>query len=112
MENPHGTRQNPKTFKTLDRISKKIKDKNIKFIFVVQPYRSPLVKNFKHVKPTMNNFIKNAKIVIYKNGGLLLNLHSQLHLADKYFADRSHLNDKGSKITSKAIANFIDKNSK
>ncbi len=108
-EIPHSAKQDDKSYLTLDRISKTMKYSRIKFYFVMQPYRIPLVKQFEHVRSTMQYFENNVKQIVLKNEGKFLNLHDKLHLSDHYFSDRSHLNIKGAEITAKAIAAFIDK---
>ena len=105
---PHSTRQNDHAFKALERIAKRLKKQNIEFIFVMQPYREPLVEKFPHVAPTMQKFAKRVEGIVSKYGGRFLNLHDRLHLKDKYFADRSHLNDKGSIVSSRAVGEFVD----
>ena len=107
--NPHSNREANFAFTALDSITKKLKERGIKFIFVMQPYREPLVQKFKHLKPTMSRFEDRVREILDRNGGEFLNLYSRLHLEDRYFADRSHLNAKGSTISSQEIAKFIDK---
>lgn len=111
-ETPHKTIIKPihENYLALERIVKKIKNQKISFYFVIQPYRLPLVKKSEHVRTTLESFYQNTKKIIIPNGGNILNLHKFLHLNDDYFADRTHLNDKGSAITAKAIGKFIDKN--
>ncbi|RUM70374.1 MAG: hypothetical protein DSZ08_04840 [Sulfurovum sp.] len=108
-ENPHAAVQLPKAFDALFRIAKKMHQKGIKFYFIHQPYRQALVEKDPMVKIVIKKFSKNLNVLISKDGGYFLSLHDTLHLEDKYFADRSHLNDKGSIITSEAIGKFIDK---
>lgn len=107
-EKPHSDRQSKQAFGALERMSQNAHKEKIDFIFVIQPYRGPLVKNFSHVQPVMQSFADQAKRIVTKNGGMFLNLHDQLHLSDNSFADRSHLNDQGSTIGTKAIGKFID----
>ncbi len=107
-EKPHFDKQSKQAYDALERMSQKAKKDNVDFIFVVQPYRGPLVKNFSHVQPVMQSFSHQAKKIVTKNGGKFLNLHDQLHLNDHYFSDRSHLNDQGSIIGTEAIGTFID----
>ncbi len=108
-EVPHSSKQNNRSYLALDRISKKIKSREIKLFFIMQPYRIQLVKQFKHVRSTMQYFENNIKKIVLKNNGKFLNLHNKLHLSDNYFADRSHLNDKGSAISAETIGKLIDK---
>ena len=82
-------------------------DKDIKYYFVQQPYRAPLAKR-KKVKNALVSFASKMTKVVSKNGGNFLSLHKTLQLDDKYFADRSHLNDQGSILAAKAIGRFID----
>lgn len=108
-EIPHSSKQDSKSYLTLNRIGKKMKNNGIKFYFIMQPYRIPLVKQFAHVRTTMQYFENNAKKIVLKNDGKFLNLHNKLGLSDRYFSDRSHLNNKGAEITANAIGVFIDK---
>jgi len=109
--NPHPGIMNPKSFEAVDRMSKRAQQKGIKFYFVQQPYRQPLAKRIK-VKNTLSYFAKRINDIVTKHGGKFLSLHEKLHLGDKYFSDRSHLNDRGSIIGAKAIGKFIDENEK
>ncbi|SFV55798.1 hypothetical protein MNB_SV-6-668 [hydrothermal vent metagenome] len=56
----------------------------------------------------MKSFPEKISKIMKENGGHFFSLHTKLHLKDKYFADRSHLNDQGSIIGAEAIAKFID----
>ena len=107
-EKPHFDKQSKQAFDALERMSQKAHKEKVDFIFVIQPYRGPLVQNFNHVRPVMQSFSHQAEQIVTRNGGKFLNLHDQLHLNDRYFADRSHLNDQGSIIGTKAIGSFID----
>jgi len=108
-QKPHSNRQNNRTFDALDRMSLRAKNLNIDFIFALQPYRQPLIDKFSHVAPTMQKFTQKVKNIMSKNSGKFIDLHSKLHLKDAYFADRSHLNDKGSLLSSQALGEFLDK---
>ena len=105
---PHGTTQNPKAFDAVARMTKRATQKGIKFYFVQQPYRQPLVDGYDHIKILMDSFPKRITKIMDENGGQFFSLHKKLHLQDRYFADRSHLNDQGSIIGAEAIAKFID----
>ena len=109
-KNPHGAVQNPKAFDALARMAKKAKKDGLKFYFIQQPYRQPLIDKHPHVKHNMKTFPERVKSIITKEGGKFFNLYEKLHLSDKYFADRSHLNDQGSIIGTEEIAKFIDQN--
>jgi hypothetical protein len=108
-ETPHAVSPIKENYLALERIVKKTEKKGINFYFIIQPYRIPLVKKSEHVRKTLESFDQVTKKIIIPNGGKVLNLHEYLHLNDNYFADRTHLNDKGSAISSKAIGKFIDK---
>lgn len=107
-DQPHSAREDKRNYLILEKMVKKAKKDDIHFYFIMEPYREPLVKNFKHVRPTMVSFEHTVKKIVVDNGGIFLNLHDKLHLNDDYFADRSHLNDKGSAIIAEAIGRFID----
>ncbi len=109
---PHGSTQNPHAYEAVNRMSKRAQEKGIQFYFVQQPYRGPLVKKHKHIQEVMNYFIKNIGAIVTNNSGKFFSLHQKLQLSDKYFADRSHLNDQGNKISADAIGKFIDENEK
>jgi len=106
---PHADSPIKENYLALESIVKKTKRQRIHFYFVIQPYRLPLVKKSEHVRTTLESFDKNTKKIIIPNRGKVLNLHKSLQLNDDYFADRTHLNDKGSAITAEAIGKFIDK---
>ncbi len=109
-ETPHSISPLKENYLALERMVKKTKKQGINFYFVIQPYRLPLVKKSEHIHKTLESFDQVTKKIIIPNGGKVLNLHKYLHLNDDYFADRTHLNDKGSAITAEAIGKFIDKN--
>jgi len=109
---PHGSAQNPKAFDAVARMTKRATDKGIEFYFVQQPYRQHLVDANKHIQLLMQTFPTRIKKIMQANGGEFLNLHDTLHLSDAYFADRSHLNDKGSIVGAEAIGRFIDASEK
>jgi lysophospholipase L1-like esterase len=107
-ETPHGAEQDLNNDKILERIVERLDDSSIDFYFIHQPYREELVKKFKYIQQILNSFDKRVQKIIEKYNGNFINLHNRLKLSDKYFADRSHLNDKGSIVVSKTIAKFID----
>ena len=104
--------QNPKSFEAVDRMSKRAYEKGIKFYLVQGPYRGPLVKKHQFVREALSHFERLNSKIMKKNNGAFLSLHKLLHLEDKYFADRTHLNDKGSILTAEAIGKFIDEKEK
>ena len=107
--NPHPLKQDMESFHALSRISEKMHQDNIKFYFIVGPYRQPILDKHEDLRTTMGNFIVKTNKIITNNGGFFLNLHPQLKLSDYYFVDRFHLNEHGSVLTAKAIGKFIDK---
>ncbi len=109
-ETPHTSIPIKENYLALGRMIKKAKKEGIEFYFVIQPYRALLVKQSKHVHSALISFDQNAKKIILQNDGKFLNLHKKLHLNDNYFADRTHLNNKGSAKTARAIGKFIDEN--
>ena len=110
--NPHGSLYVAKAFEALDRISKDAYKKGIKFYMVQQPYRQALIKKYKHIPMELNMFLHRITKIVTKNHGKVLSLYKTLPLDDRYFADRSHLNEKGSKLSAEAIGRFIDKQEK
>jgi hypothetical protein len=105
-----GATQNPNALKALRRMAKKAQEKKIYFYLVGQPYRQAQIDKHPHIQNIMKIFPKNMKKLLDPFGGVFLNVHDNLHLSDDYFADRSHLNDKGSEASSEEIAKFIDQN--
>jgi hypothetical protein len=108
-ENPHRNHPINESYQSLWRMVKKVKKEGLHFYFIIQPYRATLLKKYKDVNDTLTSFDQNSSKIILANHGEILNLHRQLALTDDYFADRSHLNDKGSKKSAEAIAVFIDR---
>ena len=108
-ENPHRNHPIKENYQALWRMVNKIEKEKIDFYFVIQPYRAPLLTQYPDVQETLNSFDQDSRKIILSNHGKILNLHKKLHLSDEYFADRSHLNNKGSKKSAEAIAKFIDK---
>ncbi len=108
-ENPHRNKPIKESYQSLWRMVNKVEKEDMHFYFVIQPYRASLLKKYKDVDNILTSFEQNSSKVVLSNHGEILNLHKQLQLTDKYFADRSHLNDKGSKKSAEAIAKFIDK---
>ncbi len=106
---PHPLDQSQDNFQALERISKKMHQKDIKFYLIAGPYRQPLLDKNKDLRITMDKFMIKTKKIVTHNKGFFLNLHPELKLSDYYFVDRFHLNEHGSALTAKAIGKFIDK---
>jgi len=107
---PQPNIQNPKSFSAVDRMSSRAAQKGIKYYLIQQPYRGPLAKENEFVQAALNWFAKKNIQVLKKNGGYFVSLHEKLNLGDKYFADRTHLNDQGSELVAREIAKIIDLN--
>ena len=107
-EQPHWTKQNPEDYRALSRIAQKLKRERIYFYFVVQPYRKPMLEKYPQLQKALSAFSAKTRLITEKYGGYFLNLNEAEPLDDSNFADRSHLNDKGSAIATKAIAEFIN----
>jgi len=105
---PHGSVQNARAFIAVENMSRRLTQKGIKFYFVQQPYRQHLIDGNRHIQILMKSFPERISKILQKSGGIFFSLHKKLHLDDSYFADRSHLNDKGSALGSEAIGRFID----
>ncbi|CAA6819737.1 MAG: Unknown protein [uncultured Sulfurovum sp.] len=101
-------RTNQGSYDALDGLIKKLKEQDIKFYFFAQPYRQQLVKEHKKIRTILTKFHKKSEAVVVDNQAYFLNLHDTTNLQDAYFADRIHLNAKGSVIMAKEIASFID----
>ena len=109
-ETPHRNHPIKENYQALWRMVNKIEKEGINFYFIIQPYRTPLLKKYPNVYKTLDAFAKKSSEIILPDHGKILNLHKQLQLTDDYFADRSHLNSKGSRKSAEAIAKFIDSN--
>lgn len=109
-DNPWVTDTTKESYLALESIIKKAKKSDIIFYLAIQPYRAALVKKDEHLRDILRYFHDNAQKTVLSNGGKFLNLHNKLDLSDNYFADRIHLNDKGSVLTTIEIAKYIDAN--
>ncbi|MDQ7084905.1 MAG: hypothetical protein Q9M36_08205 [Sulfurovum sp.] len=96
------------SFDAVVRMTDRANRKGIEFYLAHQPYRDGLYKSKKGVKDAMSYFDKRIIEVFSQVKGKLIVLQA-LNVGDEYFADRSHLNDKGSILVSEAIGKFIDK---
>ena len=100
--------QGEANYEALGRVARSLKEKGILFYFIVEPYRQPLLDEYPDLKAVRNSFSQRAKKIVEKNGGFFLDLHEKMKLGDDYFVDREHLNNKGSLLTAKEVAIFID----
>lgn len=105
----YAQKTNKKSYQDLEEIIKILKGKNIDFYLFVQPYRQVLIQKNKKLRKILNNFHQKSKKITLTNQGHFINLHQKLKLKDIYFADRIHLNDKGSTLIAKDIALYVDK---
>ena len=101
--------QGEKNFKALHKVAKNLKQKGIQFYFIVEPYRQPLIDKYPKLKTLRDSFSHRAKKIVKENNGFFLELHNKMKLGDTYFVDREHLNTKGSQLTAKEVAKFVDK---
>ena len=101
----------PESFAALSRMVQYANNKKLKFYLAHQPYRQPLYEKYKKVRDAMDYFDNHVRDIFMQHNGYLIVLQN-LHLSDAYFADRTHLNDKGSIMTAEAIGKFIDKQEK
>ena len=97
-----------RAYTSLNRMMKKTRKQGIKYYLVQQPYRQELIKKHSHLKQALDTFFNKGKIIAKKNNQYFISLYHSLPLSDKYFSDRSHLNDKGSILAAEAIGKFID----
>jgi len=97
-----------KSYGAIYQISETLHQRGILFYLVQQDYRKAIFLRDKRVQDSMYSFEKRSKAIVEKNGGKYLNLFNVLYLTDKYFADRNHLNDIGSKVAAIEVAKFID----
>ena len=106
--NPFVMPTRTKSYEALKHIITYLQERKVKFYFVAEPYRLPLVKKDKHLRKILATFHAKAKETVEVNKGTFINLHNKLHLDDKYFADRIHLNDTGNGIIANELAHWID----
>jgi len=107
---PLGTKLYKENFLALEKITKKLQNNHIQFYFVAEPYRQYMIDHYDDIRIAREKFVKKMKEITIKHGGKFIDLHKRLHLGDQYFADREHLNSKGSVLTAKEVAAFIDEN--
>jgi hypothetical protein len=106
---PVGTQlDNEKNAISLDRIIKNIRSKGLQFYFVAEPYRQYMIDHNTDIRMMREQFIQEAKQITLSNHGKFIDLQKKLRLGDEYFVDREHVNSKGSALTAKAVAAFID----
>jgi len=110
--NSYVAKTNEESYLSLGRIIKKANEDDIIFYLAIQPYRAPLIKQHEHIRDVLRYFHINTEKTALNSGGEFLNLHNKLHLSDDYFADRMHLNDKGSLVTTLEVAKYIDAHEK
>jgi len=105
---PHPGIMHPKSFEAVEQMAKDMQKRGIKFYLAHQPYRPELYKKYKNVRGAVDYFDKkvNQRLKNYNNAYLIK--LQDLPLTNKDYADRTHLNDRGSSKVTKAIAKFID----
>ncbi len=105
---PHPGIMHSESFRAVGRMAKKAQAHGIRFYVVHQPYRKPLYDTHKSVRDAMAYFDAKVKAAMQPYNGKLIRIQP-LHLGDAYFADRTHLNDKGSPVVSAYVAKQIDR---
>ena len=105
---PHPPIMHGESFKAIARMAKEAQKRGIHFYVAHQPYRPELYKKHKSVRDGIAYFDEKVTQAIKEYNGTLIKLQN-LPLNNSHFADRTHLNDKGSAISSKAIAEAIDR---
>jgi len=108
---PHPGIMHEESFAAVGRMAEKALQNNIKFYMIHSPYREPLVKKHKGVRDALSYFEARLQPIIEQYSATLVRLQ-KLHLDDRYFADRSHLNLKGSRRISIKIGMMVDENEK
>ena len=108
-EQPHWTKQSPANYQALARIAQQCQNEGIAFYFVIQPYRRALLDRYPKIRTALMQFDRNTTAIVTSEGGKVIHLNRTLPLDDSHFADRSHLNDKGSRASTLAIAAFLNK---
>ena len=76
---------------------------------MIQPYRRALIERYPQIRTALDSFANKSRAILSRDGGSLLDLNRAIALDDSNYADRSHLNDKGSTVATGAIAEFIQK---
>ena len=108
---PHPPIMHGESFRAIGRMAKFAKEHGMHFYVAHQPYRPELYKKHKSVRDGVAYFDEKVSKAISEYNGTLIKLQN-LPLNNSHFADRTHLNDKGSAIGSRAIAKAIDKTEK
>jgi len=105
---PHPGIMHPESFRAVARMAARAKARGIRFYVVHQPYRKGLYDTHPKVRSAVAYFDKRIKEALKPYNGILITTQ-QLDLADRYFADRTHLNDSGSPVVSAYVARQLDK---
>ena len=105
---PHPGIMHPYSFQAIERMAKRAGERGLHFYVVHQPYRLQLYREHRSVREAMDYFDIHVKEAISKYDGDLIAVQP-LNLGNGYFADRTHLNDKGSVVVSKYVAHLIEK---
>lgn len=106
-------KQNEKeSLEFLDKIIKKLKEKNIRIILITTPFRNEYNKYFSQELLNKNFYGLIKKIQLKHNVEYYDFSHSTLFDKDEYFNDYDHLNKKGSEIFMKEIEKIIERSSR
>lgn len=104
---PHPPIMHGESFRAIARMAKEAQKRGMHFYVAHQPYRPELYKKHKSVRDGVAYFDEKVTKAISEYNGTLIKLQN-LPLNNSHFADRTHLNDRGSAIGTKAIAQAID----
>jgi len=93
-----------KQYTELAALSKFLKQKNIKLIFIQSPIKKAYVGSLRSQQIVSSHF-KRCKAIVESNGGIYLNLHdTNVFADDRLFVDQFHLSEQGATIfTQQAI---------
>ena len=108
---PHPPIMHSESFRAIARMAKSAKEHGIYFYVAHQPYRPELYRKHKSVRDGIAYFDQKVTEAIKEYNGTLIKLQN-LPLNNSHFADRTHLNDRGSAISTKAVAKAIDNREK
>ena len=104
---PHPPIMHGESFRAIGRMAKFAKEHGMHFYIAHQPYRPELYKKHKSVRDGIAYFDQKVTKAISEYNGTLIKLQN-LPLDNSDYADRTHLNDRGSAKSTKAIAKIID----
>jgi len=99
-------RLDEKNYLALDLFIKKLKQKNIKVVYVVSPMREHYIKS--EDAQTIENHWSRIEEILSSNNMEFINMHKKLQLSDNFFVDSSHLNKLGSEFFTQELVGLLD----